>query len=157
MLNALESSHQGTLLTAADGHRPAKKLLPDANESLTNWRESMRVLIVEDDCALGGFLKKGMEMEGHRAEWAEDGEAGLTHAAENHPDLILLDLSLPRRDGIEVLTELRALHNDAAVLVLTGRCDLQSRLQCLDLGADDCLLKPFSFFELTARCRALLR
>jgi DNA-binding response OmpR family regulator len=120
-------------------------------------RESMRVLIVEDDCSLGGFLKKGMEMEGHRAELAEDGEAGLVQASESHPDLILLDLSLPRRDGIEVLTELRARHSDAAVLVLTGRCDLQSRLQCLDLGADDCLLKPFSFFELTARCRALLR
>ena len=117
----------------------------------------MRVLVIEDDCALGGFLKKGMEMEGHRAEWAEDGDAGLALAAENHPDLILLDLSLPRRDGVEVLTELRARHNDAAVLVLTGRCDLQSRLQCLDMGADDCLLKPFSFFELAARCRALLR
>lgn len=117
----------------------------------------MRVLIVEDERALGAFLKKGMEMEGHRAEWVEDGESGLARAADDRPDLILLDLSLPRRDGIEVLTELRARHDDAAVLVLTGRCDLQSRLQCLDLGADDCLLKPFSFFELTARCRALLR
>lgn len=117
----------------------------------------MRVLIIEDERALGAFLKKGMEMEGHRAEWVEDGESGLSRAAEDHPDLILLDLSLPRRDGIEVLTELRARQSAAAVLVLTGRCDLQSRLQCLDLGADDCLLKPFSFFELTARCRAVLR
>jgi DNA-binding response OmpR family regulator len=117
----------------------------------------MRVLVVEDDRALSAFLKKGMELEGHRAEVAEDGEAAIVRAEEDHPDLILLDLSLPRLDGMEVLTELRSRNNDAAVLILTGRSDLQSRLQCLDLGADDCLLKPFSFFELTARCRALLR
>jgi DNA-binding response OmpR family regulator len=117
----------------------------------------MRILVVEDDRSLGAFLRKGMELEGHRIEWVEDGEAALVHAAENHPDLILLDLSLPKRDGMEVLTELRARHDDAAVLVLTGRNDLHARVQCLDMGADDCLLKPFSYFELTARCRALLR
>ena len=117
----------------------------------------MRVLVVEDDRALGAFLKKGMELEGHRVESVEDGEAAIRRAEEDRPDLILLDLSLPRLDGMEVLTDLRARNNDAAVLILTGRSDLQSRLQCLDLGADDCLLKPFSFFELTARCRALLR
>ena len=117
----------------------------------------MRVLVVEDDRALGAFLKKGMELEGHLVEAVEDGEAAIIRAEEDRPDLILLDLSLPRLDGMEVLTELRASNNDAAVLILTGRSDLQSRLQCLDLGADDCLLKPFSFFELTARCRALLR
>jgi DNA-binding response OmpR family regulator len=117
----------------------------------------MRVLVVEDDRALGAFLRKGMELEGHRVEWVEDGEAALVVAAEIHPDLVLLDLSLPRRDGMEVLAEMRARHDDAAVLVLTGRSDLDDRVQCLDLGADDCLLKPFSYFELTARCRALLR
>lgn len=117
----------------------------------------MRVLVVEDDCSLGAFLRKGMELEGHRVEWVEDGEAALIRASESHPDLILLDLSLPKRDGMEVLAELRARHDDAAVLVLTGRNDLHARVQCLDLGADDCLLKPFSYFELTARCRALLR
>jgi DNA-binding response OmpR family regulator len=117
----------------------------------------MRVLVVDDDQALGAFLKKGMEMEGHRVEWVEDGEAALVQSAETHPDLVLLDLSLPKRDGMEVLAELRARHDDAAVLVLTGRNDLQVRVQCLDMGADDCLLKPFSYFELTARCRALLR
>jgi DNA-binding response OmpR family regulator len=117
----------------------------------------MRVLVVEDDQALGAFLKKGMEMEGHRVERVEDGEAALLRIAQDHPDLVLLDLSLPKRDGMEVLAEMKARHDDAAVLVLTGRNDLQARVQCLDMGADDCLLKPFSFFELTARCRALLR
>jgi len=98
-----------------------------------------------------------MEMEGHRVEWVEDGEAALTHAAANHPELVLLDLSLPKRDGMEVLAEMRAQHNDASVLVLTARTNLHVQIECLDTGADDCLLKPFSFYELTARCRALRR
>jgi DNA-binding response OmpR family regulator len=117
----------------------------------------MRVLIVEDDRALGAFLKKGMEREGYRAEWVVDGDAALVEVADNPPDLILLDLSLPRRDGVDVLTEMKARHDDATVLVLTGRSEVETRVHCLDLGADDCLLKPFSFFELAARCRALMR
>ncbi len=117
----------------------------------------MRVLIVEDDRALGAFLRTGLEAEGHQVEWVEDGEAALASIAAHPPDLMVLDLSLPKRDGMEVLAEMRARHDDASVLVLTGRNDLNSRVECLDLGADDCLLKPFSFFELTARCRALLR
>jgi len=117
----------------------------------------MRVLVVEDDRALGAFLKNGLQLEGHRVEWVEDGEAALAQSAEGHPDLVVLDLSLPKRDGMEVLAEMRARHDDASVLVLTGRSDVNARVQCLDMGADDCLLKPFSFFELTARCRALLR
>jgi len=117
----------------------------------------MRVLVVEDDRALGTFLKHGMELEGHRVEWVEDGDAALIQGEEDRPDLVLLDLSLPKRDGMEVLTEMRARHDDAAVLVLSGRNEVDARVQCLDLGADDFLLKPFSYFELTARCRALLR
>jgi DNA-binding response OmpR family regulator len=117
----------------------------------------MRVLVVEDDLALGAFLKSGMELEGHQVDWVGDGDAALLHAATYRPDLIVLDLSLPKRDGMEVLAELRSLHNDASVLVLTGRNEIDARVRCLDLGADDCLLKPFSFSELTARCRALLR
>ncbi len=117
----------------------------------------MRVLVVEDDKALGAFLRQGLEMEGHQVAWVEDGDAALVSIAEASPELIVLDLSLPRRDGMEVLEELRARQHDSSVLVLTGRNDLNARVQCLDLGADDCLLKPFSYFELLARCRALLR
>jgi DNA-binding response OmpR family regulator len=117
----------------------------------------MRVLVVEDDRALGAFLKVGLESEGHTVDWVEDGEAALTRLLEQRPDLMVLDLSLPKRDGMEVLAAMRARHDDASVLVLTGRNELNARLECLNLGADDCLLKPFSFFELTARCRALLR
>jgi DNA-binding response OmpR family regulator len=117
----------------------------------------MRVLVVEDDRSLGAFLKKGLQLEGHHVEWVEDGEAALAHTETEHPDLVLLDLSLPKRDGMEVLAEMRGRHQDAVVMVLTGRIDLRTRVECLDIGADDCLLKPFSFYELTARCRALLR
>jgi DNA-binding response OmpR family regulator len=118
---------------------------------------SMRVLVVEDDRSLCAFLRSGMEREGHQVDWASDGDAALEQAGTGHPDLILLDLSLPKRDGMEVLAEIRKRHVDAAVLVLSGRNDLQARVQCLDMGADDYLLKPFNFVELTARCRALLR
>ena len=96
-------------------------------------------------------------MEGHQVEWVEDGEAALIRVAAEHPELVLLDLSLPKQDGMEVLAEMRARHDDALVMVLTGRNDPHVQVQYLDMGADDCLLKPFSFYELAARCRALLR
>jgi len=86
-----------------------------------------------------------------------DGLAALVHLAAHPPDLIVLDLSLPKLDGVEVLAQLRARHYDSSVLVLTGRSDLDARVQCLNIGADDCLLKPFNYSELIARCRALLR
>ena len=117
----------------------------------------MRVLVVENDRDLGAFLKKGLENEGHSTEWLDDRDAALRYAAENQPDLIVLDLGLPDDDGIEILAHLQAQSSDAALLVLTGHSDLRARVQCLDMGADDCLLKPFSFLEFTARCRALLR
>ncbi|HWB32037.1 MAG TPA: response regulator transcription factor [Acidobacteriaceae bacterium] len=117
----------------------------------------MRVLVVEDDKALGAFLRQGLQLEGHEVDWVEDGEAALAGISRRSPDLIVLDLSLPRRDGMEVLEELRARQHDSSVLVLSGRNDLNARVQCLDSGADDYLLKPFSYFELMARCRALLR
>jgi DNA-binding response OmpR family regulator len=117
----------------------------------------MRVLVVEDDVALGLFLQKGLKLEGHDVAWVGDGESALQYAEEHRPDLIVLDLSLPRKDGTEVLAEMRGRFNETAVLVLTGRSLVEERVKCLNLGADDCLLKPFSFHELTARCRALLR
>lgn len=117
----------------------------------------MHVLVVEDDRDLGAFLVKGLENEGHSAEWLEDGEAAMRCVAEEHPDLIVLDLGLSGQDGLELLAELHSQGSDAALLVLTGSNDPRSRVECLDMGADDCLLKPFSFLEFTARCRALLR
>ncbi|ADW68532.1 response regulator transcription factor [Granulicella tundricola] len=117
----------------------------------------MRVLIVEDDAALGIFLQKGLKLEGHDVQLVGDGQAGLDHAMEHAPDLMVLDLSLPKKDGIQVLEEMHGHFGGTSVLVLTGRNQVSDRVKCLNLGADDCLLKPFSFSELNARCRALLR
>jgi len=116
----------------------------------------MRVLVVEDDRALGLFLQKGLKIEGHEVEWVGDGETAVEHAAQHQPDLMVLDLSLPRLDGTGVLARKERFAN-TSILVLTGRSQLEERIRCLDLGADDCLLKPFSFHELSARCRALMR
>jgi len=125
--------------------------------ALIKEMSKMRVLIVEDDAALGLFLQKGLKLEGHEVAWVCDGEAALEQTEQFCPDLIVLDLSLPRKDGTEVIAELRGRCDDTAVLVLTGRSMVEERVKCLNLGADDCLLKPFSFHELTARCKALLR
>jgi DNA-binding response OmpR family regulator len=117
----------------------------------------MYVLVVEDDPALAVFLQKGLMLEGHDVDWAADGEAALEMAEQQTPDLMVLDLGLPRRDGTEVLEIMRSSFQDVVILVLTGRSLVQERVRCLDLGADDFVLKPFSFHELMARCRALLR
>lgn len=117
----------------------------------------MRLLIVEDDAALGMFLQKGFRLEGHVVQLVGDGNAAVEQALEYQPDLMVLDLSLPNKDGLEVLEELKGKLEATSILVLTGRSAIEDRVKCLDLGADDCLLKPFSYSELTARCRALLR
>ena len=117
----------------------------------------MQLLLVEDDAALASFLRRGLEQEGHEVLHAANGEAGVERAAEILADLIVLDLNLPRLDGVEVLRQMRTRGVQAPVLVLTGRGSVEERIRCLDAGADDFLVKPFSFFELTARCRAMLR
>ncbi len=117
----------------------------------------MRVLIVEDDAALQLFLRKGLELEGHTVETVRDGEEALQAVAAYQPELIVLDLNLPKRDGIDVLRGLHGQLESTSILVLTGRGSVEDRVSCLDLGADDYLLKPFSFYELLARCRAIAR
>jgi len=117
----------------------------------------MRVLIVEDDVALGALLAKGLKLDGHEVDLVSDGQTGLQRALEQRPDLMVLDLSLPRKDGVQVLEEMRGRFAGTSVLVLTGRNNVEDRVKCLNLGADDCLLKPFNFRELTARCQALMR
>lgn len=117
----------------------------------------MRVLIAEDDFALGNFVKKGLEAEHYAVDVSGDGEQARVMASEFDYDMIVLDLTLPRLDGIAVLRFLRTRKPSVPVLVLTGRSRVEDRVQCLDLGADDYLAKPFSFTELSARIRALLR
>jgi len=117
----------------------------------------MRLLIAEDDRALGMFLTRGLEADGHRVRVAFDGEAALDAFREDLPDLTILDLNLPVKDGEEVLHEVRLVNAELPVLVLTARQELETRVRCLDRGADDLMMKPFSLHELRARCRALLR
>ena len=117
----------------------------------------MRLLIAEDDRALGLFLSRGLEADGHRVRLAYDGAAAVEAFRQDLPDLTILDLNMPVKDGEQVLEEVRALDLDLPVLVLTARQEVDTRVRCLDREADDLMIKPFSLHELRARCRALLR
>lgn len=117
----------------------------------------MRLLIAEDDKALGLFLSRGLEADGHRVRLACDGAEAVEAFRQDLPDLTILDLNMPVKDGEQVLDEVRALDADLPVLVLTARPEVETRVRCLDRGADDFMTKPFSLHELRARCRALLR
>jgi DNA-binding response OmpR family regulator len=117
----------------------------------------MRLLIAEDDKALGLFLSRGLEADGHRVRLAYDGASAVEAFRQEMPDLTILDLNLLIKDGEQVLEEVRAMDADLPVLVLTARQEVETRIRCLDLGADDLMIKPFSLHELRARCRALLR
>lgn len=117
----------------------------------------MRLLVAEDDRALGLFLRRSLEADGHQVTVAADGEMAAEAFAAEMPDLTILDLNLPRRDGMEVLQFLRSVNGELPIMILTARNEMETRVRCLDLGADDCMLKPFSLMELRARCRALLR
>jgi DNA-binding response OmpR family regulator len=117
----------------------------------------VRILIAEDDAALGLFLQRGLEADGHDVRWTTDGDAAVAAFVLETPDLTILDLNLPRRDGGEVLRLVRSMGDEHAVLVLTARQEMEVKVRCLDAGADDCMIKPFSLEELRARCRALMR
>lgn len=117
----------------------------------------MRFLIAQDDQALGAFLTRGLEADGHEVMLAGDGQTAVDTFLRETPDLTILDLNLPRRDGAEVLSFLRSVTEDLPILILTARNELETRVKCLDMGADDFMQKPFSLLELRARCRALLR
>jgi two-component system, OmpR family, response regulator MprA len=117
---------------------------------------SARVLVVEDDAAIADVLRRSLRAEGHEVRSAGDGAEALTAAEQFVPDLVVLDLGLPRLDGIEVLKRLRA-DSDVPVLILTARTETGDRVEGLDSGADDYLPKPFEREELLARIRALLR
>ena len=113
--------------------------------------------MAEDDQPLASFVRTGLEAENYTVDLAADGQQASILAESKNYDLLILDLSLPRMDGLEVLKTIRASGAELPVLVLTGRGQVKDRVGCLDLGADDCLVKPFSYLELSARVRALLR
>jgi DNA-binding response OmpR family regulator len=115
-----------------------------------------RVLVVEDDEEIALVLQRSLRLEGYEVRIAGDGEAALEQSSAFNPDLVILDLGLPKLDGIEVARRLRR-SDDVPILMLTARDALESRVEGLDSGADDYLVKPFERQELLARLRALLR
>ena len=117
----------------------------------------VRVLVVEDDQEIAQVLQRSLRMEGYDVKVTDDGGKALDETQAFLPDLIVLDLGLPGMDGIEVARQLRRDEDDTPILILTARDALDSRVEGLDVGADDYLVKPFERQELLARMRALLR
>jgi two-component system copper resistance phosphate regulon response regulator CusR len=117
----------------------------------------MRILVVEDEVKTSGFLKKGFAELSIVADVVEDGEGGLNRAYTGDYDFIILDVMLPKRDGWSVIAELRRRGKETPVIMLTARDAVPDRIRGLELGVDDYLVKPFSFFELYARIRTILR
>jgi len=115
-----------------------------------------RVLVVEDDADISGVLRRSLDKEGYDVRIAADGETALDEASDFEPDAVVLDLGLPKLDGVEVCRRLRR-EGDMPILILTARDALDARVEGLDSGADDYLVKPFEREELLARMRALLR
>ena len=115
-----------------------------------------RILVIEDEARIAQFLKRGLIYEGYRVDVAYDGQSGLDIARDQPPDLVILDWMLPGLDGLEVCKRLRAA-SDVPILMLTAEEEVNDRVAGLDAGADDYLVKPFSFDELMARIRALFR
>ena len=115
-----------------------------------------RILLVDDDTKILGLLQRGLAYEGFEVYSATDGEAGLVAAHTHRPHLILLDIAMPGPDGFELCRHFRQ-QSDTAVIMLTARDDVQDKVSALNLGADDHVAKPFSFDELVARIRAVLR
>ena len=117
----------------------------------------MRVLVVDDDPAVSGALNRALRLEGYEVSLAPDGPTALEQIAIRPPEALVLDIGLPGIDGLEVCRRLRAADDDTPVLMLTARDAISDRVEGLDAGADDYLVKPFALAELLARLRALLR
>lgn len=119
--------------------------------------DAMRILLVEDDRMIAEGVRKALRAEGFAVDWVHDGDAALNAAGGEPYDLVLLDLGLPKRDGIDVLQRMRARGLTMPVLIVTARDAVADRVKGLDAGADDYLVKPFDLDELGARMRALIR
>ncbi len=117
----------------------------------------MRVLLIEDDQMIGDSVAGSLKDSGYAVDWVKDGDSGLTAISCQQYDLLLLDLGLPRKDGIEVLRTIRQQKYSLPVIILTARDAIEDRIAGLDAGADDYLVKPFALGELSARIRAVLR
>src|SRR5471030_1525024 len=130
------------------GHDPRAFFLPERD---------MRILLVEDDPMIGDAIHGALNDASYAADWVKNGLTALAALETQHYDLVLLDLGLPGKDGLDVLTRIRANNNPVPLLIITARDSLDDRLRGLDGGADDYVLKPFEMVELLARMRAVLR
>jgi len=129
----------------------------DHREGERDVSEATRILVVDDDSKIRTVVRRGLAYEGYRVIEAGSGEEGLEKAREHLPDLVILDVMMPGIDGLEATRRLRAAGDEIAILMLTARDELADRVEGLETGADDYLVKPFSFEELLARVHALLR
>lgn len=116
-----------------------------------------RILVIDDDPTVTAMLKRGLSYEGYTVDTAESGEAGLARTRDCPPDLLILDIMMPKVDGLEVLRRVRSVDSQPPVLLLTGKDAPADQVQGLEAGADDYVIKPFTFEVLVARVRALLR
>ena len=117
----------------------------------------MRILIADDDRALSQLLMRGLLASGYDVALAHDGDTALKMFLQNEPELLILDLEMPDRSGLDVLHAVRSIAPLCPVIILSGTANTRTRIACLDAGADDCMEKPFSIQELRARCRTALR
>lgn len=117
----------------------------------------MRILLIEDEFLIADAIKASLERQGHHVDWVDDGLSAQDALEADSFDLAILDLGLPNKDGLAVLRDVRSNGNATPILILTAREATENRIEGLDLGADDYLVKPFDMDELIARCRALIR
>ncbi len=117
----------------------------------------MRILVVEDEKKVASFIKRGLEQESYAVDIVFDGEEGGNYAFTNDYDAIILDIMLPKKNGLELLQEIKEAHIETPVILLTARDSVEDRVKGLNLGADDYLVKPFAFAELIARLNVMMR
>ena len=120
-------------------------------------KENLVIVVIDDDSSVSSSVRLNMELEGYTVLCAADGEAGVELISREHPDLIILDVMMPKKDGLQVCKEIRAAGISTPLILLTARSAEVDKVLGLDLGADDYLAKPFGMLELTARVKALLR
>jgi len=132
--------------------------VPGNPDTLVNMTlDDMNILLIEDEHRIADFVTAGLTAVGYQVKRVEDGETGLATILSDAPDLVVLDVMLPKLDGFEVLRQLRAQHNVTPVIILSAKSDLNDRLTGFNIGADDYLPKPFFVEELVARIRALIK